>query len=45
MNIPDSAFIYFSKALGVALKQNNIDFIGASQTGLAHVYLDLKKHR
>ncbi len=44
MEIPDTAFIYFSKALGIALQQNNIDFIGASQTGLAHVYLDMKKY-
>ncbi len=44
MEIPDTAFIYFSKALGIALQQNNVDFIGASQTGLAHVYLDLKKY-
>jgi len=37
LHFTDSAFVYFSEALNIALERKNNTFIGASYTGLAHV--------
>ena len=38
LNILDSAFYFYSRALGEAKILNNQDYIGTSDTGLAHLY-------
>ena len=38
LNINDSAFIYFEKSLGLAIRQQDGDFTGASMVGLGHSY-------
>ena len=37
LHFTDSAFVYFTEALKIALERKNNTFIGASLTGLAHV--------
>ena len=38
LNILDSAFYYYSRALGEAKILNNQNYIGTSETGLGHLY-------
>ncbi|TMI62775.1 MAG: tetratricopeptide repeat protein [Bacteroidetes bacterium] len=38
LNILDSAFYFYSRALGEAKILNNQDYIGTSETGLGHLY-------
>jgi tetratricopeptide (TPR) repeat protein len=38
LNILDSAFYYYSRALGEAKIQDNQNYIGTSETGLGHLY-------
>ncbi len=39
LNIPDSAFGYFTKSINMAYGLNNGYFIGASMTGMGHTFL------
>jgi len=39
LNLPDSAFIYFSKALTIARNLQDGDLVGTAMTGLGHTYL------
>ena len=42
LNIPDSAYIYFTRALTIAKQLKDGDLIGTAMTGLGHTFLKLK---
>ena len=42
LNVPDSAYIYFTRALTIAKQLKDGDLIGTAMTGLGHTFLKLK---
>ena len=44
LNMPDSAYVYFKRALATAETRGDNNWIGASKTGLGHSYLKQKNY-